>query len=165
MNGELFRHLKGQTIKVDRGGPHSAVGKCIGYGDDYITLLTKNNGLVVYKLYHVKSISQSLKEQEQIDTFIPEEVEQQFSGLDFKTMINNNFDHQWVKIIPENIEGVLDSVSDDYITLIANEELIRVSMHHIRSVSNGQFATQEESEETDSNAKNQQNSRKTNRRK
>ena len=38
---------------------------------------------------------------------------------------------------PETLEGVLDDINDDYVTIIANEEVIRLSMFHIRNVSYG----------------------------
>lgn len=47
---------------------------------------------------------------------------------------------QWVKINrggPETLEGVMDVVTDDFVTIVANEEIIRVALFHIRNISYG----------------------------
>ncbi len=38
---------------------------------------------------------------------------------------------------PETLEGIMDIVTDDFVTIVANEEIIRVSLFHIRNISYG----------------------------
>ena len=38
---------------------------------------------------------------------------------------------------PETLEGVMDVVTDNFVTIVANEEIIRVSLFHIRNISYG----------------------------
>ena len=58
---------------------------------------------------------------------------------DFKGILQK-FTLRWVKINrggPETLEGVMDVVTDNFVTIVANEEIIRVSLFHIRNISYG----------------------------
>jgi spore coat protein B len=59
--------------------------------------------------------------------------------------------YQWVKINrggPEKLEGVLGEVTNDYVALINKEEIVRLSMFHIRNISYGLKIEKPEEEET-----------------
>lgn len=74
----------------------------------------------------------------------------------------------WVKINrggKESVEGVLESVTDDYLTLIAYEEVIRISMFHIRNVSYGAKIEKPEQEKKDKEENKQKEERKGNKEK
>lgn len=61
MNKELMGSLLNKVIKIDRGGPESRVGLLIGVEDDYIALLTKEDGVIYYHLHHIKSVTENAK--------------------------------------------------------------------------------------------------------
>ncbi|SOC05470.1 hypothetical protein SAMN05880501_10466 [Ureibacillus xyleni] len=151
MNKDLLESLEGQVIRVDRGGPHAAVGKLFKAGDDYFVLLTKKDGVVVYKTHHVKSITHDSKDQMAMNVMAPEGLENLFKEDDFKSVIAK-LEHRWVKINPEKLEGVLDGVTDDYLTIIAKEEIIHVSMFHLRNISFGVLAATDGNEDDDDNS-------------
>ncbi|HWI48801.1 MAG TPA: hypothetical protein VNU45_11320 [Rummeliibacillus sp.] len=138
MNKEMASSLLSKVIKVDRGGPETNIGMLLGAEDDHITVLTESDGVVYYQTQHIKSITHDSKGGLEFDTVIPEEFKF-IQEKDFKSVLGN-LKYQWVKINrggPEKLEGVLDEVTDDFLTIILNEEIIRVSMFHIRSISYG----------------------------
>ena len=58
------------------------------------------------------------------------------SAEDFETLLQS-FKYRWVKINrggPEKIEGILQDVSCDYVTLIIKEEVVLIALSHIKSV-------------------------------
>ena len=72
--------------------------------------------------------------------------------------------YRWVKINrggPETLEGVLNEANDDFVTIISNEEIIRIATFHIRNISYGVKIEKTKSEESESN-KNKDGSNKTN---
>ncbi len=138
MNIELLQSLVGEVLKIDRGGPESRIGKLLTVGEDYFTFLSKEDGVILYKTYHIKSVTQNSKKSVEFDVVIPEDLNI-LKGADFKSALTE-LKYKWVKINrggKESVEGVLDDSTDDYLTLIVNEDVIRISMFHIRSVSYG----------------------------
>ncbi|MGG0657717.1 hypothetical protein [Rummeliibacillus pycnus] len=138
MNKEMASSLLNKVIKVDRGGPETNIGMLLGAADDHIIVLTEDDGVIYYQSQHIKSITHDSKGGLNFNTVIPEDFEF-MQEKDFKSCLCN-LKYQWVKINrggPEKLEGVLDEVTDDYLTIILNEEIIRVSMFHIRSISYG----------------------------
>lgn len=140
MNKEFLLTLLQKVIKVERGGPESRVGKLLAVEDDYIVLLTKEDGVVYYKTEHIKSITEDSKNPLVLEMEVPN---------NFKFVTGPNFNgilkklrFAWVKINrggPESLEGVLDEVQeeDGIVTVILKEEVIRVALFHIRNVSYG----------------------------
>ena len=158
MNKDLLLSLLSKTIKVDRGGPESREGKLLAVGSDYFTLLTKDDGVVYYKMQHVKSITVDTKGN------LSPEVETEkvglYQGEDFKSVIKN-FRHSWVKVNrggPEKLEGILNEVEDDFVTIISKQEVIQLAMFHIRNISFGAIS-EEEGDNEASNSKNNSNSK------
>jgi len=138
MNKKMILSLVDKVVKVDRGGPESRVGKLLTAAEDYFTLLTENDGIIYYNTQHIKSLTHNSKKQVEFNLEIPKDFEyiqaEDFIGvLECLTL-------QWVKINrggPETLEGVLDQVTDDFVTIVANEEIIRVALFHIRNISYG----------------------------
>ncbi|WP_179965976.1 hypothetical protein [Lysinibacillus antri] len=162
MNQELLSHLVGQVIRVDRGGPHSAVGRLLYAGSDFFVIMTKKDGVVIYKTHHVKSITHDSKDGMDDDRG-PDNLEA-FNKPDFLSVISQ-FCKRWVKINPEKLEGVLDEVNDDYITIINKEEIIHVSVFHIRNMSTGMGVGNNDNEENnEDNNNNDGNGRRRRRR-
>ncbi|WP_397536856.1 hypothetical protein [Rummeliibacillus pycnus] len=148
MNKEMLSTLVNQVIKVDRGGPENTTGMLLAAEEDHITVLTENDGVIYYKTQHIKSITHDSKGGMEFNTVIPENFEF-LQGKDFKSVLGD-LRFQWVKINrggPEKLEGVLDEITDDYLTIILNEEIIRVSMFHIRSINYGLKIEKEEVED------------------
>ena len=139
MDRELMNMHVGKTIRVDRGGPESRIGKLLAVFEDFFVLLTENDGVVYYKTNHVRSITESSKDAMRLGLKIPEK-------LDFKTAENfhkllESIRFQWVKINrdggPESLEGVLSDANKHYASLIVQDEVVRFSMKHIRNISYG----------------------------
>ncbi|KOO49510.1 hypothetical protein ABE042_20370 [Viridibacillus arvi] len=156
MNKEIMLSLLHKVIKVDRGGPESRIGFLLAAEDDYFALLTEADGVTYYRTQHVKSITIDAKEGLKFALEIPENFEY-ITGGDFSSILNS-LKYSWIKVNrggPEMLEGVLDEVGTDYVIIIANEEVIRLSMFHIRSLSYGAKVEKVKGEEKegDSSAK------------
>ena len=64
-----------------------------------------------------------------------------------------SFKYCWVKINrggPEKVEGILQDVSCDFVTLIVKEEIILIAIKHIKSVNYNALACGESDESDDS---------------
>ncbi|MFJ7726258.1 hypothetical protein ACIQXV_08840 [Neobacillus sp. NPDC097160] len=138
MDREMMDQLVGKTIRVDRGGPESRIGKLLAVFEDYFVLLTESDGVVYYKTNHVRSVTESSKDILNFGLKVP-------GKLDFKTADNfhkllESIRFQWVKINrggSESLEGVLSDANKHYASLIVNDEVVRFSMKHIRNISYG----------------------------
>ena len=145
MNKDLMLSLVGKAIRVDRGGPESRVGMLLAVEGDYFALFTKDDGVVYYKMQHIKSVTVDSKGSLNQEFEVPENVGY-YQGEDFKSVIKN-FRHSWVKVNrggPETLEGILNEVEDDYVTIFSKQEVIQLSMFHIRNISFGVKAGEEE---------------------
>ncbi len=138
MNKEMLLSLVDKVIKVDRGGPESRIGKLLAAEEDYITLFTEDDGIVFYNTRHIKSLTDNAKNEVQLNVEIPENFEF-IQSKDFRGVLDG-LRYRWVKINrggPETLEGVMDEVQDDFITIVSNEEIVRLAMFHIRNLSYG----------------------------
>lgn len=161
MNKNLMLSFIGKVIKVDRGGPESRVGKLLAVESDYFVLSTKDDGIVYYKMQHVKSVTVDAKGHLKQEVETPENVEY-YKGADFKSVISN-FRHSWVKVNrggPETIEGILNEVEDDYVTIFSKQEVIQLAMFHIRNISFGVKESEGSEENDKQNSKNNKSSRR-----
>lgn len=132
---DLLKNLKGSKIRIDRGGPESRDGKLLDVLSDYLVLENKKEGIIYYKTYHIKSVSvleQKAQNDEQHD-----EDNSYVCASGFKDLLKE-LKYSWVKINrggPEKIEGVLVNSSGDYLILTVNDEVNRIPIFHIRSLS------------------------------
>jgi spore coat protein B len=154
MDRELMNMHVGKTIRVDRGGPESRIGKLLAVFEDFFVLLTEKDGVVYYKTNHVRSITESSKDAMKLGLKIPEKLEFKTAENFHKLLESIRF--QWVKINrdggPESLEGVLSDANKHYASLIVNEEVVRFSLKHIRNISYGLMVEKsEKSEEGKSN--------------
>lgn len=150
----MILSLVDKVIKIDRGGPESRVGKLLAAADDHVTLFTEDEGVIYYKTHHIKSLTNNTKKGLQFNIDIPEDFEYK-SAKDFKGVLES-LKYHWVKINrggPETLEGVLDAINDDFITIVLNEEVIRLSMFHIRNISYGAKVEKPKTEEKENNDK------------
>lgn len=138
MNKKMILSLVDKVVKVDRGGPESRVGLLLSASDDHFTLLTEDDGIVYYNTQHIKSLTYNSKNQVDFCLDIPDGFDF-IQAVDFRSILDK-LTLRWVKINrggPETLEGVMDVVTDDFVTIVANEEIIRVSLFHIRNISYG----------------------------
>jgi spore coat protein B len=136
MNKKILDSLTGKVIKVNRGGHDSRVGKLMAVEEDYFVLFTKEDGVLYYKGHHVKSLTDNTKKGLQFDLEIPNDFTY-IQGCNFKEVLEH-LNYHWITVNRgghEKLEGVLDNITKDYITLVCNEEVIRISMFHIKNVS------------------------------
>jgi spore coat protein B len=156
MNKEMVSTLLNKVVKIDRGGPESSIGLLLGAEDDHITVLTEKDGIVYYKNDHIKSITHATKDGMEFRILALPEGFDYIQGATFKAILES-LKYQWIQINrggPEKLEGVLDEINDDYITVILNNEVIRVVMFHIRNVSYGlRVELEEEPPEENAEAK------------
>lgn len=156
MNKQMVLSLLNKVIKVDRGGPESRVGRLVSVENDHFTLLTEDDGVVYYKMQHVKSITQNSKNRMPLNLDIPDQFDFK-RGSDFKSVLSE-LRHEWVKVNrggPEAVEGVLEEVTDDYVIIISKEEVIRIAMFHIKNVSYGIKLKKQNSSNDSNNQENQ----------
>ena len=138
MNKEIIHSLVDKVIKVDRGGPESRVGRLLAAEEDYFTLLNDDEGIIYYNIQHIKSVTYNSKSRVDLDKEVYEHCKF-IQAADFKGVLQK-LTLCWVKINrggPETLEGVMDVVTDDFVTIVANEEIILVSLFHIRNISYG----------------------------
>ncbi|MCJ8006418.1 hypothetical protein ACFFF5_03170 [Lederbergia wuyishanensis] len=138
MNMEMMLTLVGKSIKIGRGGAESRIGQLMTVADDHVALLTQDEGIVYYNTQHIKSLTENAKTESTSNIAVSEDYE--FIQARDMNSVLGNLKYHWIKINrggPESIEGVLDEVNGDYLTIISNEEIIRVSMFHIRNFSYG----------------------------
>ncbi|MEH7072712.1 hypothetical protein [Neobacillus drentensis] len=164
MEKEMMNLFVGKTIRVDRGGPESRSGKLLAVFEDFFVLLTEKDGVVYYKTNHIRSITESAKDDMKFGLTVPEK-------FDFKTAENfvkllEGIRFQWVRINrggPESFEGVLSEVNKHFASLIVKEEVVRVSMKHIRNISYGLMVEKQKNSDSgkskgnDSDGKNDDN--------
>ncbi|MEY2193081.1 hypothetical protein AB7942_10100 [Neobacillus sp. BF23-41] len=138
MDRELMEQFVGKIIKVDRGGPESRSGKLLAVFEDFFAILTEKDGVVYYKTNHVRSITESSKDDMKFGLKVPNKFDINTAENFVKLLRKIRF--QWVKINrggPESFEGVLSDVNKHFASLIVKEEVVRVSMKHIRNISYG----------------------------
>ncbi|SMQ79122.1 spore coat protein B [Bacillus sp. OV166] len=153
MDREMMEQFVGKIIKVDRGGPESRSGKLLAVFDDFFAILTEHDGVVYYKTNHVRSITESSKDDMKFGLKVPNKFDINTAENFVKLLRKIRF--QWVKINrggPESFEGVLSDVNKHFASLIVKEEVVRVSMKHIRNISYGLKV--DNSQKNDSNGSN-----------
>ncbi|MEK4423776.1 hypothetical protein [Solibacillus sp. FSL K6-1523] len=138
MNKNLLLSLMNKVVRVDRGGPESRIGKLMAAEDDHFVMLTEKDGIIYYKMQHVKSVTINSRDGMEFNVEDPA-ADSYALASDFKTIVDS-LRYQWVKVNrggPEMIEGIMNEVTDDYITIFAKDEVIRLAMFHVRNISLG----------------------------
>ena len=123
MNKNMLATFINKVVKVDRGGPESGVGQLLYVTDDYFALLTENDGVVYYKMQHIKSLTHNAKKEMVLNAEMPEGFEL-LQTADFNSLLKH-LRYHWVRINrggPEKLEGVLDDIKVDDYVIVANEE-------------------------------------------
>jgi spore coat protein B len=155
----VLESLRSKLVRIDRGGPESRVGRLLGVAPDFFALWTKEDGILYYQTWHVKSISEVQKNQKNSDKNSnndqssdndPSSDNEQNSNSDpllnapsylegyNLTALLGKLKNYWVKINrggPESVEGVLTDVEGGFVTIVNNKEVYRIAISHIRNIS------------------------------
>src|SRR5689334_13317382 len=133
MSEHITKNFIGKVIKVDRDGPESRIGKLLHVGEDYIVILTDDE-VVYYNNHHIKSFTENVTSNMTINAEVSKDLEikkaHNFKGL-FKCSQYN-----WIRINrggPENVEGLLAGLEDNFAVLVNCQEIIRVALFHIKN--------------------------------
>ncbi|WP_066293155.1 hypothetical protein [Bacillus sp. FJAT-29937] len=156
MSKDMMGSLVNKVIKINRGGPETGSGTLLDVKDDYLILLSEKDGVVYFKNQHIKSLTESPKKGQNgngqnytyaqinaLDYIAPDTFEELLEDLRY----------EWVTINrggPEKVEGILHDSNGEFVALFCNEELLRISMYHIRSLSYGVNVEEVEEENVES---------------
>ncbi|KXH78534.1 hypothetical protein [Sporosarcina sp. HYO08] len=154
MNKEMLDTLINKVVKIDRGGPESRIGRLLAADNDHITIFHDEEGVIYYHTRHIKSLTYNSKEQAALNIEMPSDIKL-IQAKEFKGVLEQ-LPLRWVKINrggPETLEGVLETVTDDFVTIVANEEIIHVAMYHIRNISYGAKVEKKEQKQNKGNSK------------
>ncbi|MEH7502758.1 hypothetical protein V7152_12210 [Neobacillus drentensis] len=138
MNIDIIKSFIGKVIRVDRGGPESRIGKLMDGSEDHIVLFTEDDGVVYYNTKHIKSFTDNMKEEKEFKIEVPKNLKFK-KAANFQDLLDS-LKLKWVKINrggPEKLEGVICDVSKDIVSLVNNEEIVRLSIVHIKNISKG----------------------------
>ncbi|MBT2727931.1 hypothetical protein J7E63_13380 [Bacillus sp. ISL-75] len=138
MNKDIMKCFIGKVIRINRGGPESRIGMLLDASDNLIVLLTEEDGLVYYNTSHIKSFTDNMKEQMEFNIKVPKDFKFK-KAANFQDLLDT-LKLKWIQINrggPEKLEGVLCEVNKDFVFLINNGEIVRLSMSHIKSISYG----------------------------
>ncbi|OIK09312.1 hypothetical protein [Bacillus sp. MUM 13] len=154
MNKELFTNLIGKVLRINRGGPESRTGILLDVSDDHLAILTDQEGVVYYKTSHIKSITENVKKGFEFKVEVPLDFSYK-TASNFKSLLDELKNH-WVNINrggPEKLEGILCDINDEFVTVFFNEEVIRLALFHIRSISYGEKVEKAKEDEKAENNK------------
>jgi len=153
--------LLGRSIRVDRGGPESRLGKLIAAKDDHFVVYSENDGMLYYRTDHIKSLTLDTRDFV-VETADPNAVQPllpKYIDVNNFTSIVNEMLYHWVQINrggPEKIEGVLVEATGTHVTVIAGNEVIKVLSFHIRNISYGMKKNNEQEKDKNNQDKNNQ---------
>jgi spore coat protein B len=154
--------LIGRSVRVDRGGPESRMGKLLAVKNDHVVVYIENEGMLYYKIDHIKSLSLDTRD---VSDLVPVTVTNELNPVvlpsyieaeDFATIMKT-MQNRWVQINrggPEKIEGVLVEATDELGTIIAGNEIIQVLYFHIRNISYGLKNNNQQSNDNNNNNNN-----------
>jgi spore coat protein B len=156
---ELLKKMVGSVINVNQGGPEFKTGIVLNVADDYMILLTEDDGIVFYNTIHVKSVSEQNNSESDAenDFFIDYNY---FDNIDAKNFYDlfDYFAYKWISINrggPEALEGVLVQEEGEHYTLVNNNEVIRVYPYHIKSISIGSKGSLKQQQNNNETAENE----------
>ncbi|HEX7065114.1 MAG TPA: hypothetical protein VF199_08635 [Bacillales bacterium] len=135
---EKLESLRNQEILIDRGGPESRKGKLLDLREDFLVLENDKEGVIYYRIHHIKSISRpknsGLKIGSGPDTEAGPEYVREASDFDQLLKI---LKYRWIQINrggPECIEGILIDSNKEYLVLAVNDEVNHIPIFHIRNI-------------------------------
>ena len=162
---ELAINFKNKTVRINGNGPESKFGKLLDVKGDFFVLLTEADGLIFYKEHHVTSLSHSIpvatnkvekvgkvKSESSAIGEVVEEVNQfteMYSQIaaDTTNELLSNLKYSWIKINrkgPESVEGMLVESNENYLILVVNDEIFRISIFHVKNFSVNPITTKDQ---------------------
>lgn len=176
MNKNMMISFMGKVVKVDRGGPESRVGRIIAVKNDYFAMLTEEEGLIFYQHHHVKSVTRNTSKEFKFQSSFLDNFKFK-APIDFRCVLDSLIDFK-VKINrggKESMEGILNEANDDFVGMLTNEEVVHMSLFHIRNISYdikkekyqvvNESSNKEENQNNESKNKENNQSRRSNRNK
>ncbi|MDQ0722477.1 spore coat protein B [Paenibacillus sp. W4I10] len=133
MNGQGMRGLLGREIKINRGGPDSVQGTLTDVRWDYMAMNCKE-GIVYVNESHVKSITDTGRSGGNRNAAMGNPIPSNtflgvMQALRFRRVQINRGG-------PEKVEGILaDANQNQLIMTLKNQEIVRIPMQHVKSVS------------------------------
>lgn len=132
--GDLLNQLLLGSVQINGGGPASRVGRLLAVNDEFLTLETKKEGLVLYQLDHIKSVNEvEQKEKENESVY---ELEPAFAEAVTLPQLFAALKRQWVTVNngPDKVEGVLSEYDDETLVIVHDKEVYYVSTFHLQSI-------------------------------
>lgn len=155
MTGHLENYLNtlvGKSIKLNRKGPQSKTGMLLDQNPEFLTVLTEEDGVTYYTMHHLKSVSHNAKVKETTPLELPEDFTFKTANT-FKELLSQ-LEQVWVHINhgPDKVEGVLCAVDDEWATIITHDEVVRVNIFHLKTLSYGNKIQKNEDKNENANA-------------
>jgi len=135
--GERRLPHEGMEVRINRGGPESVTGTLVASLNDVLVLKLPNGTLVYFNLEHVKSVTPLANNAGRNGQNRTGAAHPMFPPWLIFREVLESFRHRFVQINqggPEKVEGILAGVGGGAVTLISGKEVIRIAIHHIRSV-------------------------------
>ncbi|GAB7386672.1 hypothetical protein BSNK01_05080 [Bacillaceae bacterium] len=145
--------LLGRNVRINRGGPDSRHGRLIAVKSDYLVLQVREEGILYYRTNQIKSITVDTQEDSYLERK-DSEVQGRYVNVERFDELLKRMNHHWVQVNRgghECIRGVLLHEGEDDVSVIINNEIVKINPTHIRNIS---FAEQlapivEENAQTD----------------
>lgn len=130
---DLLDQLLLGSVQINGGGPASRFGKLLAVNDEFLTLETKKEGLVLYQLDHIKSVTEMEQKEENESVY---ELEPAFAEAVTLPQILAVLKRQWVTVNngPDKVEGVLSEFDDETLVIVHDKEVYYVSTFHLQSI-------------------------------
>lgn len=130
---DLLDQLLLGSVQINGGGPASRFGKLLAVNDEFLTLETKKEGLVLYQIDHIKSVTELEQKVENESVY---ELEPAFAEAVTLPQILAVLKRQWVTVNngPDKVEGVLSEFDDETLVIVHDKEVYYVSTFHLQSI-------------------------------
>ncbi|EKN63414.1 hypothetical protein P9E76_16790 [Schinkia azotoformans] len=148
---DILSNLIGEEVKINRG-PESRKGRLLGVNGDYLALYVEKEGVSYFNLDHVKSFSIKAKEDDKEKESENDRVNKENKEKDNGKMKENQvvsfidvnslnrlfkylkYSYIMINRGPEGVEGILVDVKDNLITLVFQDQVLRVNRNHVKSI-------------------------------
>ena len=150
MSEDIMQSFIGKVIRVDVGARKSRIGRVMDASDEHIVIFTED-AVVYYNIDYIHCFSENSKGEMEFDIEVPNDFEF-IKVATFKDLLDS-LKFRWVQIDcgGKKLEGILNDVKQDVVTLINKEEIFRIFMFHIENISyEGKISGSRPSNDSDS---------------
>lgn len=146
---EMIKSLQRKPVLVNGGKHPHDQGYLIDAQSEFIAYHSEKDGLVFYRMDHIRSLSALEVEEEEDETLSNVEFSGQHSFVD----VLGVHLHKWTSINggPDKVEGVLVEVTDSLTILVKNEEIIYVTNDSIHFIKQKVHRKEEKNEQSNDN--------------